>query len=331
MNQEQTTIWRLLDGRPGHENQVTALSSALARRIRITECDIPVSENLRGLRGLIPGRLQRLAELPAPDLIIGAGHATHLPMLLLRNRFGGRAAVIMRPSLPCRLFDLCLIPHHDPLHFPADCVIRTEGTLNRLQPDCGKDPDAAMILIGGPSRHFHWCHHTVVRQLEHLAAHMPMQLTLATSERTPQDFCRKWQSRNPDIPLMMPEHWTSERLHAELHRSDTVWVTCDSMSMIYESLTAGARVGLIELPARSANRITRNVSRLAEKGLVTLHQHWNPGTPLPRQRHMASEADRCAAIVIERLLRHPDESSVWSRLSRSLRDLRTTGAASGAS
>ena len=66
----------------------------------------------------------------SPDLIIGAGHQLHKPMLRTRWHLGGRCVVLMRPSLPSFLFDLALVPQHDRVWIKR----HIEPTLGMLSP-----------------------------------------------------------------------------------------------------------------------------------------------------------------------------------------------------
>ncbi|MDQ2694705.1 MAG: mitochondrial fission ELM1 family protein, partial [Pseudomonadota bacterium] len=106
-------IWRFSDGRPGHDNQSLGLAEALARLMPVQVFTLAPLPPLPALAGLLTGRAPAALRLPAPDLILGAGHRTHLSLLAARRSRGGRAVVLMSPSLPLRWFDLCLIPEHD--------------------------------------------------------------------------------------------------------------------------------------------------------------------------------------------------------------------------
>jgi len=108
-------VWRLLDGKPGHEKQSLGLLQGLAALAPVAAYEIDMrsksmfwGEILRHVRGE--------AMLPPPHLIVGVGHATHLPMLAARAACGGRTVVLMKPSLPPFLFDLIFVPRHD--HYP---------------------------------------------------------------------------------------------------------------------------------------------------------------------------------------------------------------------
>lgn len=313
-------IWRLRDGRAGHENQVVGLSEAIARNVDAQFCDIYLNRSLRGLKSLLTNRLSFATNLPAPDLLIGAGHSTHLPLLTFQQRFGGKTVVIMKPSLPTALFDLCLIPTHDNLMFQHRNVVRTEGSLNRIQPSTQQDSRRGIFLIGGPSSHFAWSDENVLSQIRNIMQKERMQWTLATSERTPESFVRAWRTQVPKTPLVTSQECSSQWLPEQLARCRTAWVTCDSMSMIYEALTVGTRVGLLELPTLTQDRITRNVRRLCATGLTVSTSQWLAGRKLPMPASSFSESNRCSEVVVERFLKtattKPQSNSLANRTVR---------------
>jgi mitochondrial fission protein ELM1 len=70
----------------------------------------------------------------------------------------------MRPSLPVWLFDLVVVPRHDELP-EGGRIVLTEGVLNPLTADGAHNPDAGIILIGGPSRHHDWDKTQMLRQV----------------------------------------------------------------------------------------------------------------------------------------------------------------------
>lgn len=327
-NSSTLKIWRFLDGRPGHENQVTGLSDAISRTHSVEIFDVKVDRNLRGLRTLLPGRLSFAESWPEPDLLIGAGHSTHLPLLTCQRRFGGQTIVIMKPSLPVGLFDLCLIPAHDTLYFPSGNVIRTEGALNRVRPSTHQDTNRGLILVGGPSKHFLWSDAAVARQIQAVVRRHELQWTIATSERTPESFVRLWQSTHPEIPVVTPQSCDTTWLPKQLETSGVVWVTCDSMSMIYEALTAGSCVGLLELTPAASGRISANIQRLAELSLATLWSQWMNGRPLPTNAQRFSESDRCSAAVLDHFYSPASLSSPRRSLSEFLSAPRITENAS---
>jgi mitochondrial fission protein ELM1 len=208
----------------------------------------------------------------------------------------------MKPSLPVAFFDLCLIPEHDTLRFQSGNVVRTEGALNRIRPSDKQIADHGLILIGGLSKHFRWSDESIAQQIQNLIASTRLQWTIAASERTPVSFLKNLQAKLPDVRLMTPDDTSAEWLPDQLACTGTVWVTCDSMSMIYEALTAGAQVGLLELEPTSPGRISSNIQRLIRSSMVTASSDWLNGRPLSASAKSFSEADRCSRIVAERCL-----------------------------
>ena len=77
-------------------------------------------------------------------------------------------------------------------------------------------------------------------------------------------------------------------------------MTADSVSMVYEALTAGAAVGVLDVPQKRSSRIGRGLDRLAAEGWVTLFADWRPGLRLHRPPGVFNEAERCARWIVER-------------------------------
>lgn len=318
--------WRFLDGRPGHESQVLGLSEALAS-LWPSECvDVPIGVNERGLRAFLPGRFQHLQRAPRPHLLIGAGHATHLALVRCRRLFGGQSVVLMKPSLPPCLFDLCLVPRHDRVLIPWPNVARTAGAINRMRPADHRPRGRGLVLLGGPSRHCHWSDETVragiVRSISESV--MPLQWTVVTSRRTPASVFSDWKERPAGIDWQTTGQLSAAEVATLISAAERVVVTSDSMSMICEALTSGAAVELIELSERGQSRMSVEVRRLVKHGF------W------PEISGLLPEADRCASLVLRRLF--PDyvcgETKVTAGLaghwSLSSVTLATSGTSAGA-
>jgi mitochondrial fission protein ELM1 len=268
------------------------------------------------------GRFEPGAGLPDPDLIVGAGHRTHVSMLAARRARGGRVVVLMKPSLPMRCFDLCVVPGHD-RPGRRENVLVTQGALSRRYPACTKDPSSGLVLIGGPSRHFDWIDRQVVEQIVSLVGLDPdRRWILATSGRTPAGFIETLREElaSPLLRGAAPPFAKAERgqrpargfsiagwhetdddwLPAQLAITPVVWVTEDSVSMLYEALSAGAAVGLITLSRHGSNRITHGVDALIAAGQVTTCRDWRAGKSLPAPAANLDEALRCAREILKR-------------------------------
>lgn len=300
-------VWVVSDGKPGHVNQSLGLAEALARA---TPTDIYTVHALPIWRAWLALLLKRFPRhtFPAPDLLVGAGHATHLTLLALRRAHGGRAVVLMKPSLPRRLFDLCVIPEHDDVAADAHTLV-TEGALNRVRPPSVRSAETAtrgLLLIGGVSPHFAWDSDAILLQIKSIVTRTPaIHWTLTTSRRTPEDFVAQLPTAVPNLSVVPHTAAPSDWLPAQLARCDNVWVTPDSASMVFEALTAGADVGVFDLPVNPKSRVGWAIARLADARRVTRFAAWcAQETPYPSLRRKGdknlplAEADRCARWIL---------------------------------
>jgi mitochondrial fission protein ELM1 len=292
-------VWRFVDGKPGHENQTAGLVRALAERREIRSFDLPVAARRRWL-DLLLARCPAGAGLPDPDLLLGAGHATHAALLACRRARGGRAVVLMRPSLPLRWFDLCIVPEHDDVP-PGDAVLRSRGALNSARPSPAGRDDAGLVLVGGPSAHHAWSTDALRASLVQLFDRDPRAWTIVTSRRTPPDTVDALAGLVGDrVRLVTPAQTERGWLTREMGRNDVAWVTEDSVSMLYEALTAGAACGVLPVPVKRLGRVQRGLQRLLDDGVVTSFAAWRDGQPLAAADPPFDEAGRCADWILDR-------------------------------
>lgn len=301
---DAVVIWQFCDGKPGHDNQSRGLVEALSA---IRDVEIQMLATDAAARAVLDWAARRYppaAGYPDPDLIIGAGRRTHLSMLAARRARGGRIIVLMKPGLPLRWFDLCIIPGHDSPQ-QRDNVLISRGALTRLYPERDKDPASGLILLGGPSKHFVWEEQHVINQIASIVAQEPARAWLiAASRRTPAEFQRRFVSCNPELAkrLSFCQETDTDWLPERLAVSPVVWVSEDSVSMIYEALSARARVGLIKLPRRGESRVARGIDDLLDKGWIVRNEDWQMGASLTACESPLQESRRCAQEIADRWL-----------------------------
>jgi len=295
-------LWSISDGRAGHLAQSRGLVRSLSELADCTHHEIVVPPATGVIAGLLTGSARFADSLPDPDLIIGAGHRTHLPLICARRARGGRSLVLMRPSLPLALFDFCLIPSHDDPPSTANVIV-TRGPLNDVRPAATRAPGTGLILIGGPSRHYRWDGDSLLQQIRTITAQQDLDWLICDSPRTPAATRRALTAFGPaHRPFdRCPPGW----LGGQMARAGTIWISRDSMAMIFESLSAGAAVGLLDVPARGESRLGRAADALAAEGLATAYPDWLAGRPLVAPPVPLSEARRCAAQVLDRLRQRP--------------------------
>jgi mitochondrial fission protein ELM1 len=291
------TLWLLGDGKPGHENQSLGLANALAR---LLPCEVHrislVGKSCVVTR--VREALRQSGELPKPDIVIGAGHATHLPLLWLARKHRAKSIVLMRPSLPCGWFSVCIVPQHD---FANGCcrgnVILTRGALNCVAPSDSQNRSGRMILIGGPSKIHGWDGESLLQALEKITATGDWELT--DSRRTPAGFLDELRGRLPAIRISPHQETGPAWLPQKLGAAEDVWVTEDSVSMIYEALSSGAKVGLLPVPRlKSDTRVLRGLADISSGGFITPFADWQSTHVLTSPPDTLREADRCAAWIV---------------------------------
>ena len=302
------------DGKRGHLAQTEGLADALLERAREAQ---PSGQHLKYVGDISRlGWWQRLLykgrelEHPVPDLILCAGHGTHLAALALaRHHKKALCMVCMKPSLPRGFFDLCLVPQHDlkpladgVLHKPQGNLFPTIGAPSNVRPQPEVEKRHSLALSGGPSKDYAWDSEMLLNQLSNIARHSRGNIVLTNSRRTPADFLPEVQQNCPSIRIVPVEEtapgWVAEQLAA----AKEVWVSQDSVSMVYEALSSGAPVGLLDMPRRDkskkGSRVIRGMHMLRDADRVTTYTQWAQCHNL-HQSQPLNEAGRAADYILK--------------------------------
>lgn len=304
-NARPNVIWRISDGRAGHDTQSKGLVMAL-NRIKACDCyDIDISDKKYGIWHLLFKQFTTIAQFPDPDIIIGAGHRTHLPILCAKRACGGKSIVIMKPGFPVNWFDFCFIPEHDNPKM-TDNILTTKGAINCITPSTEHIGDRGLILIGGPSRHFYWDTEHLLQQLsEILTTHINIKWEISDSARTPEETRKALTAlQEPNAQYYAYSNIEPTWLTRRLGLAANVWVSMDSVSMIYESLTSGAAVGLLDVPARGTGKLTNNIANLMEDRMTTHYNKWLVDRKLDKSPVLLNEGRRCAEYIYKVGLLH---------------------------
>jgi len=302
-------LWAVTDNKPGHRNQLQGLANALSRALACTQglelrwiemgsTRAERSQQLWQAKNLLEGQVK-------PDFILCCGHRTHWLSLRLRWLCRAKLVVLMRPSLPMSWFDLCVVPLHDG-EFSARNVIQTRGVLNKISPHTRPElspdkPESALVMVGGPSKHYEWNNGDMLAQLRELQTLSPgnTQWLITSSRRTPQSFESQLQELENEFCQFVPASKTdSEWLPAQLAQCTQAWVSEDSVSMVYESLSSGAQVGLLRVPVKQENRITRGVKALLQSEVLATVDELRQQGRLPLAKAPLQEADAVAKALL---------------------------------
>lgn len=313
-------ITAYFDGRPGHEKQTQGILNALSEMTPIEVAFVKVAltpavyikDWMTYLFPFLQTMKQRGTFNPV-DLIIGTGSHTHIPMLLdKKNRKRSSSGLVrvvccMTPDVLLQeKFDLCFIPRHDspPL---KENIFLTQGPPATVKFEGRHKKEKGLILVGGIDAKSHvWKSEEIVNQIDIIIERNPAtQWTISSSPRTPEDTCRKLQDmaigrknvsfyRSKDTPA----GWVEEQYSL----NQNVWVTADSISMVYEALTAGCSVGIIPVEwLRSDNKFNKSLDFLTEEEMIVDFDAWQKGASMPSQKEEKfNESIRCAREILRR-------------------------------
>ncbi|MFH3940678.1 mitochondrial fission ELM1 family protein [Acinetobacter nosocomialis] len=260
------------DGKAGHRSQALGLFQAMQRQQanatfeEVSINDLPIISLIKALFSSKNSLLQQ-----APDFIFGVGSHTHFRVWLLGKIFKkAKTVILMKPNLPIVWFDYAVIPEHDGI-LSNERVIVTRGALNPIRNENRHQAGRILIALGGSSKRHQWNHEKVLLSVQKIVeCNSNSEIILTTSRRTPVGFIDilKQQSFAKCLQIFQVEQTPQGWIFEEMQKAEAVWVTEDSVSMIYEALTAGCRVGVIAMDRLKQDRITNSVDILLEKKLI---------------------------------------------------------------
>lgn len=288
------------DGKAGHRSQALGLYKALQRQSTEHVSFEEVSIEQLPVFSLFLSRFRHAS--PAiqqePDYIFGVGSHTQLRVLLLGKVYPkAKTLILMKPNFPFSWFDYVVIPEHDDVQ-ASDHVIITKGALNPIVNRQQHQAGRILIALGGASKRHAWNENKVLDAIQNIVQDNPeTEIILTTSRRTPSEFISLLQQQKISSMIQIfpvdetPQGWIFE----EMQKAEAVWVTEDSVSMIFEALTAGCKVGVIKTERIKQDRITASIDQIIDSGLVSTDTQLKqlPFSP------SFKEADHVAEIILQ--------------------------------
>lgn len=261
----------------------------MGRRVAV-RIDVLRIDTAKNIWQRLMGAIEQSSEFPKPDFVISAGSATHLVLWALARKYDARSIVLMKPFWPIWLFDWCIAPEHDFRAMPdEENLILSKGALNRVVPTTGQRTEK-WILIGGPSKIHGFDETALISQIRELAGDGSWQV--ADSRRTPDGFLDRLKHEIGNLTVFPHQDTGPGWLAEKLSSAAEVRVTEDSVSMVYEALTGGARVAILDMPRLKPDaRVIRGLETLKTEGHFVGEEERNE---LPR----LAEADRCAEMIL---------------------------------
>lgn len=301
-----------LDGRAGHEKQSLAIIRELQELANVEVKQVVLKKT--GIFGrifelfniLLAGSHESVCCTKGTDLYLGTGSRTHLALIGYGKKYNKPIVTCMAPERFLRpWFDLCCVPRHDGLQESKN-VLCTDGPPVLSGPEFQRDPAQGLILVGGIDERSHvWSGEDIARKIAKIAHdRQDIHWSVSSSPRTPPMTVELLQKLAEDIDNLSfypfhntPRGWVEE----QYAKSNYAWVTADSVSMIYEAVTAGCRVGVLPVEWNSPeNKFLRSIDFLAERRLVVKFREESGGLLENCNAGNFNEARRCANEIIRR-------------------------------
>jgi mitochondrial fission protein ELM1 len=189
----------------------------------------------------------------------------------------------------------------------GDNVFVTQGPPNTVRHGEGQHSDRGLILVGGIDTKSHvWQSAAIIDMIRIIVEKQPeIKWTVSSSPRTPEEtsqnlteMAETMQNFNFFRSENTPAGWVEE----QYIQNRNVWVTADSVSMVYEALTAGCSVGVLPVEwLRQDNKFLRSLRILSENSQIVDFHDWQQGAPMPILRDkLFNESRRCAEEILRK-------------------------------
>ncbi|SDP03080.1 hypothetical protein SAMN05660330_01626 [Desulforhopalus singaporensis] len=304
-------IIAVMDGRPGHEKQTLGIIAGLKARTGVhvsvvrTSRPSPYRRIVNGLTVAVPFLYPQKKELQGADLVLCTGSSTHFIALTLKKKLGIPAFCCMHPGSILRsFFDCCFVPGHDGKK--GDNIVTTAGAPNMCY-DKGKHmPGQGLVLVGGVSEGEHyWIEEKVVSMVQAVISRdTRTHWVIASSPRTPAhtaESLKMFDQNMANVDFVDFKDTWPGWIETQYDRAETVWVTSDSISMIYEAMTAGCRVNIFPMEWSSKEKkFKRNEEILSQQKRVNVFPEYDRTDTASGGVEKLNEAQRIADYILKR-------------------------------
>ena len=247
------------DSKIGHEKQVHAILDNLA----LTQ-DLLIEERLVSYPVWLELFLYLLKIKPKqdsiPDIIIGAGSKTTIPMLRHKIHSKTKVISVMKPQFFESKFDLIVAPRHDYKVVPNN-VFTYIGSIAKVNINPELE-DIGLIVVGGLNKHFNFDDDYLISQIDFVISLFPnTKWILNNSRRTPKSFNERIK-KSSSIEKFIDVTTNFEPLNNYLPKAKFKFVTPDSVNMIFESLSSSGETYLFDMHSPKENKITRLIDEV---------------------------------------------------------------------
>jgi len=305
-------VLAFMDGTPGHEKQTRGILKSLSKKIHV-EIDFKQAKRVSPFHQVInwgkyflssPSKAKHSGA--GYHFMIGTGTHTHLPMLLHKRKSHIPVVSCMTPSSALiNDFDLLFVPKHDKVSV-RDNTVTTVGPPSICENIGRHEDENILILVGGIDEKSHvWNSQYIVEQIDKLiTSDKQRKFSISSSPRTPAETAVEIADlsvRYENVQFFKFEDTQPGWVENEYNRSKYVWVTGDSISMVYEALSSGCRVGIIPVKWRNINsKYLRSEKYLKERGYIVFLENYLEGQARWKNDNLLNESNRCADEIIRR-------------------------------
>jgi len=265
----QPFVWLLMGTRAGDNNQLMSLAEALGFPFETKKIAFNQLRRLRFLRrGLLIVARESLPSIvpPWPDLVLCVGYGSVPVARYIREQSGGRAKLVHigNPRDPLPDFDLQITtPQYSrqaprllellfPIGNPARETRPNEEELAWLR---NFPRPRRLVAIGGPARHWELDDDAIAATIGSLRDENPAgSLIVATSPRTRTSTLRRIAGLLGHEREVIVDDFP--RFGTLLAKSDEIYVTADSVSMLSEAILSGKPVGMIPIRRSARGRLS---------------------------------------------------------------------------
>ena len=247
------------DSKIGHEKQVHAIldNLALTQNLHIEEIYINNPVWLELFLYLLKIKPKQNS---IPDIIIGAGSKTTIPMLRYKIDSKTKVISVMKPQFFESKFDLIVAPRHDYEVVP-DNVFTYIGSIAKVNINPELE-DIGLIVVGGINKHFDFDEDYLISQIDFIISlFSDINWIVFNSRRTPKSFNERIEE-NTSIEKFIDVTKNFEPLNDYLSKAKFKFVTPDSVNMIFESLSSSGETYLFDMHAPRENKITKLIDEV---------------------------------------------------------------------
>ncbi|MBD2859374.1 mitochondrial fission ELM1 family protein [Spongiibacter sp. KMU-158] len=293
-------LWIVTEGRAGHVSMLLGFSRRLAEKLPLETHWLNVTETPFRYRGTA-ALLQQFGAEEKPDWILGTGSHCYWPMIWMRYVMGVKTIALQCPAQPLSLYSAVVAPEHDaPRGWKH--VFVSQGVLNKIEPVTeGRDRSRGLILLGGINKHFEWDNAHIAEQIAAIASAQPnVQWLVSDSPRSPESLLPAIAGLGlANVSLKPFAECSVDWLQEQLSAVGQAWVSRDSVSMVYESLSAAAPTGMLHLEKKRDSRVTRCMDKVIERGQLAAYESAELRQPLPAPAMPLNETQRAVDWFID--------------------------------